>query len=116
MSEKLLEEIVADGRLYLIPAIARDIYFLRLAVCSERTTSEDIRYSFSVVKSCTDIVMKRHIPLNDPKHKPTIDIDISPKRLHGSSVEDELENTCETMNGVNLNRENTNNSGHLLGK
>nr|ALG64483.1 dopa decarboxylase [Meretrix meretrix] len=116
LSEKLLEEIVADGRLYLIPAIARDIYFLRLAVCAERTTSEDIRYSFAVIKSCTDRVMRRYIPLNDPKHKATIDIDISPKRLHGSSKEDDLENTCETMKGINLNGDNANHSGHLVGK
>ncbi|XP_060564972.1 aromatic-L-amino-acid decarboxylase-like [Ruditapes philippinarum] len=111
LSEKLLEEIVADGRLYLIPAIARDIYFLRLAVCSERTTSEDIRYSFGVIKSCTDIMMKCHLPTADPKHKPMIDIDISPRRLHVIS-ENDVENVSRGMNGVSLNGNSADLNGH----
>ena len=111
LSEKLLEEIVADGRLYLIPAIARDIYFLRLAVCSERTTSEDIRYSFGVIKSCTDAMMKNHLPTMDPKHKPTIDIDISPRRMH-MTPEDDLQIVCQAINDVSLNGNSLDSNDH----
>ncbi|KAH3887330.1 aromatic-L-amino-acid decarboxylase-like [Dreissena polymorpha] len=88
LSEKLLEEIMATGKIYIIPAIVRDLYFLRLAICAERTTSEDIRRSFEVIKRATDRVMSMHFVI-EGKHKPTIDIDISPLRLHGSCDEDE---------------------------
>ena len=79
---------MATGKIYIIPAIVRDLYFLRLAICAERTTSEDIRRSFEVIKRATDRVMSMHFVI-EGKHKLTIDIDISPLRLHGSCDEDE---------------------------
>lgn len=107
LSEKLLEEIVAGGCIYLIPAISRDLYFLRLAICSERITMDDIRYSFNVIKSCADQVMRQHFTVKDRLHKPKIDIDISPRRLQSTSSEDDdvdsKVNGLHISNGINGN-------------
>ncbi|KAJ8299673.1 hypothetical protein KUTeg_023733, partial [Tegillarca granosa] len=59
LTEQLLQELLKDGRIYLIPAFVRNLYFLRLAVVAERTTSEDIQYSFDVIKQCANNVLKR---------------------------------------------------------
>lgn len=83
LSEKLYDEIMADGRIYLIPAISSDLYFLRFAICAERTTSDDIKYSFNVIKTCTERTLKFPFTKNGFIHKPLIDIDASPRRLHG---------------------------------
>ena len=84
LSEKLYDEILADGRIYLIPAISEDLYFLRFAICAERTTSDDVKFSFSVIKTCADRMLRIPFTKNGFIHKPLIDIDASPKRLHGS--------------------------------
>ncbi|XP_033753053.1 aromatic-L-amino-acid decarboxylase-like [Pecten maximus] len=57
-TERLLQEILQDGRIYLIPAIVHNIYTLRLAICAERTNLDDIAFSFSVIRSCSDRVTK----------------------------------------------------------
>ncbi|XP_069133967.1 aromatic-L-amino-acid decarboxylase-like [Argopecten irradians] len=58
LTEQLLQEILKDGRIYLIPAIVHNVYTLRLAICAERTNSDDIAFSFSVIKTCADAIMK----------------------------------------------------------
>ncbi|XP_021356996.1 aromatic-L-amino-acid decarboxylase-like [Mizuhopecten yessoensis] len=72
-TERLLEEILQDGRIYLIPAIVHNIYTLRLAICAERTNSDDIAFSFSVIQSCSDRVLKRFPPTDDLR-KAVIDV------------------------------------------
>ncbi|KAK3593991.1 hypothetical protein CHS0354_040735 [Potamilus streckersoni] len=80
VTERLLDEILKDGRIYLIPAFVRNIYFLRLAICAERTTSDDIKFSFQVIKSCTDRLLQKVSLKNGYKHVPVIDID-APQNL-----------------------------------
>ena len=58
LSEKLYDEILADARIYLIPAISEDLYFLRFAICAERTTSDDVKFSFNVIKTCADRMLR----------------------------------------------------------
>ena len=84
LSEKLYDEILEDGRIYLIPAISDDLYFLRFAICAERTTSEDVKFSFDVIRTCADRILKKPFIKNGLVHTPLIDIDASPKRLHNS--------------------------------
>lgn len=79
LTELLLSEILEDGRIYMIPALCRDVYFLRLAVVAERTTSEDIRFSFEVIKTCADKVLRssRDFQQDEPV---VVDIDLSRKK------------------------------------
>jgi len=36
------------------------MYYLRFAVCAERTNSDDIRFSFDIIKKCADKVTASH--------------------------------------------------------
>lgn len=105
LSERLLEEVVAEGKIYIIPAISGNLYFLRLAICAERTTVDDVHFSFNVIKTCTDRVMHTHFIREDKQHKPTIDIDISPFRRHStSSIDNEVDFRFKDLvitNGIN---------------
>ncbi|XP_046342768.2 aromatic-L-amino-acid decarboxylase-like [Haliotis rufescens] len=75
MTELLHDEIVTDGRIYIIPAIARDVYYLRLAVCAQATTSDDIRFTFNVFLECTERVLGKFNEKNGVNYRPMIDID-----------------------------------------
>uniref|UniRef100_A0A914VWP3 Aromatic-L-amino-acid decarboxylase n=1 Tax=Plectus sambesii TaxID=2011161 RepID=A0A914VWP3_9BILA len=55
-SEKLLKLINEDRRIHLVPAKAHDIYFLRLAICSTKTTSDDILFAWKVICELTERV------------------------------------------------------------
>jgi len=90
------------GRIYLIPAISNELYFLRFAICAERITIDDIRYSFSVIKTSVDVVMCKHFTAHDRKHKPTIDIDISPRRIHSTSSDVEEIESGMKNNHLNI--------------
>ncbi|XP_052065800.1 aromatic-L-amino-acid decarboxylase-like [Mytilus californianus] len=79
LNEKLMEEIIEDRRIFLIPAFDKKIYFLRFAICAERTNSRDVEYSFGVIRDCANNVLAVHskTPL---KHTPVIvDIDQQPR-------------------------------------
>lgn len=74
-----MEEIIEDKRIFLIPAFDKNVYFLRFAVCAERTNSRDVEYSFGVIRDCANNVLAVHskIPL---KHTPVVvDIDQQPR-------------------------------------
>lgn len=79
LTELLLSEILEDGRIYMIPALCRDVYFLRLAVVAERTTSEDIRFSFEVIKTCADKVLRSSGDFKEDEPV-FVDIDLSRKK------------------------------------
>lgn len=79
LTELLLSEILEDGRIYMIPALCRDVYFLRLAVVAERTTSEDIRFSFKVIKTCADKVLRSSGDFKEDEPV-FVDIDLSRKK------------------------------------
>ncbi|XP_034237002.1 aromatic-L-amino-acid decarboxylase isoform X2 [Thrips palmi] len=53
-SEALLKRINGHGKIHLVPSKVRDVYFLRLAVCSRYTNSEDIRQSWDEVRTQAD--------------------------------------------------------------
>ena len=48
-SETLLKLINDDRRIHLVPAKVHDIYFLRLAICSTKTTSADLQFAWKVI-------------------------------------------------------------------
>lgn len=56
-SEALLKRINGAGKIHLVPSKVRDTYFLRLAVCSRYTNSDDIRQSWEEVRKRADEVL-----------------------------------------------------------
>lgn len=53
----LLKRINGHGKIHLVPSKIRDKYFLRMAVCSRYTESDDIRLSWEeVAKHSTDLL------------------------------------------------------------
>lgn len=74
LTERLMEEIIEDRRIFLIPAFDKNVYFLRLAICAERTNSDDVQYSFSVVRDCATNVLALQSKTSK-NSRPVIDID-----------------------------------------
>lgn len=56
-NEVLLKLINDDGRIHLVPSKFRDTYFLRFAVCASRTTSKDVRFSWTVIQELSEKVL-----------------------------------------------------------
>lgn len=57
-SERLLKRINERGLIHLVPSKIGEIYFLRMAVCSRLTESDDIKLSWNEVKSAADEILK----------------------------------------------------------
>lgn len=49
LNEALLKRINGRGKIHLVPSKINDVYFLRMAVCSRFTASEDMDYSWAEV-------------------------------------------------------------------
>ncbi|RCN45293.1 hypothetical protein ANCCAN_08689 [Ancylostoma caninum] len=49
-NEALYKAINKDRRIHLVPSKVQDIFFLRLAICSQLTTDEDVRFAYDVCK------------------------------------------------------------------
>ena len=54
LNKELLDRINADGRIYMVPAECKAVYFLRFAVCATRTEAEDIEFAWNVIVELTD--------------------------------------------------------------
>lgn len=54
LNEQLLKLINGRGKVHMVPAKINDVYFLRMAVCSRFTKSEDIDYTWNEVKSAAN--------------------------------------------------------------
>lgn len=57
INENLLKRINGRGNIHLVPSKIKETYFLRMAVCSRFTTSEDMDYSWSEVAKAADEVL-----------------------------------------------------------
>lgn len=49
LNEALLKRINGRGKIHMVPSKIGDVYFLRMAVCSRFTNSEDMEYSWAEV-------------------------------------------------------------------
>lgn len=96
LTEKLLSEILEDGKIYMIPAFSRGTYFLRLAVVAERTTTDDIQYSYDVIRRCADKVLSSSVD-SEADEPVVVDIDLPRKK---SSVNGDNRDTVR-VNGHN---------------
>ncbi|KAK7576160.1 hypothetical protein V9T40_012446 [Parthenolecanium corni] len=50
MNEELLEKINTRGKIFLVAAKIKDLFFLRFAICSRYTQSADIQFSWDEIK------------------------------------------------------------------
>lgn len=64
LNENLLKRINGNGKIHLVPSKIRDTYFLRMAVCSRYTESEDIKFSWDEVQSLANDVLAEGRPGN----------------------------------------------------
>lgn len=64
MNEALLKRINGNGKIHLVPSKIRDVYFLRMAVCSRYTESEDIKFSWQEVQTLATDVLAEGRPGN----------------------------------------------------
>jgi len=64
LNENLLKRINGNGKIHLVPSKIRDVYFLRMAVCSRYTESEDIKYSWDEVQALATDVLAEGRPGN----------------------------------------------------
>ncbi|XP_054285174.1 aromatic-L-amino-acid decarboxylase [Macrosteles quadrilineatus] len=64
LNENLLKRINGNGKIHLVPSKIRDTYFLRMAVCSRYTESEDIKFSWDEVQSLATDVLAEGRPGN----------------------------------------------------
>lgn len=58
INEKLLKRINGNGKIHLVPSKIRDVYFLRMAVCSRYSESSDMIYSWNEIKTLTEELLK----------------------------------------------------------
>ena len=56
MNRELVKRITDDGRIHLVAAQEKGVYFLRFAVCSKNTESSDITYAWKVITELAYIV------------------------------------------------------------
>lgn len=54
LNEALLKRINGRGKIHLVPSKIGDVYFLRMAVCSRFTTTDDMEYSWAEVSEAAD--------------------------------------------------------------
>lgn len=54
LNEALLRRINGRGKIHMVPSKINDVYFLRMAVCSRFTVSEDMEYSWAEVSEAAD--------------------------------------------------------------
>ncbi|XP_073823149.1 aromatic-L-amino-acid decarboxylase isoform X1 [Musca autumnalis] len=59
LSENLLKLINGRGNIHMVPSKIRDVYFIRMALCSRFTKSEDMVYSWNEVSAAADELLKK---------------------------------------------------------
>lgn len=57
VNEKLLKRINARGTIHLVPSKIRDVFFLRMAVCSRLSEEKDMELSWKEVQESADDIL-----------------------------------------------------------
>ncbi|XP_071531630.1 aromatic-L-amino-acid decarboxylase isoform X2 [Panulirus ornatus] len=60
VNESLLKKLNAGGVIHLVPSKINDIYFLRFAVCSRLTESQDVQVAWQEVLKQTELVLQKN--------------------------------------------------------
>ena len=53
----MLKMIKDDGKIYMVPGIVNDIYYVRFAICAEATEEHHVDYAWNIIKKFTDIIL-----------------------------------------------------------
>lgn len=61
INEKLLKTINGRGLIHMVPSKIRDVYFLRMAICSRYTEKEDVELSWKEVKETADEILNHDL-------------------------------------------------------
>jgi aromatic-L-amino-acid decarboxylase len=58
LNETLLKSIQNDKRIYLVPAMVKKIFFLRMVICSTLTEKKHIDFAWKVIDECATELLK----------------------------------------------------------
>ena len=93
----LHDDIMAHGRIYIIPAYATakgvNVYFLRVAMVSEYMTSADVQVTFEAIRQSASHVLKTSTARaedKDDKYMPMINNDACPADFKNQADEQAL--------------------------
>ena len=64
LTEKLLQRVVDDGRVYVVGASSKGVYFIRLAICAQRTSEESLRGVFEIFKNMATEVINEKLKIS----------------------------------------------------
>ncbi|XP_018025861.1 aromatic-L-amino-acid decarboxylase, partial [Hyalella azteca] len=56
-NKRLLQRLNKDGDIHLVASEARGVYFLRVAVCSRFTESEDMEFAWRTIERTTSVML-----------------------------------------------------------
>ena len=60
LSEQLLRDLNADGKIHLVPSKMKDVFFLRLAICAPDSQTSDVKHAWEVIQKAADAVLTSH--------------------------------------------------------
>jgi hypothetical protein len=49
--------ITDEGKIYMVPGMVNDVYYLRFALCAEATEKLHVDYAWSIILKFTDIIL-----------------------------------------------------------
>lgn len=58
-NEKLVHDINASKKIHITPTVINDIFIIRFAICSTKTTPKDVDYAWSVFQEYTDRILAK---------------------------------------------------------
>ncbi|XP_076436562.1 aromatic-L-amino-acid decarboxylase-like [Babylonia areolata] len=57
LTERLVKELREDHKVHILPAMMKEVYFLRLSICGPYVTSSDVKYTWDVIRQAADVIL-----------------------------------------------------------
>ncbi|KAI1729744.1 pyridoxal-dependent decarboxylase conserved domain-containing protein [Ditylenchus destructor] len=61
LNERLCTAINEDGRIHIVAAQSHEVYFLRFAVCSQKTTMKNVENAYQTIIEVANSLLKSHV-------------------------------------------------------
>merc|ERR1712203_918198 len=61
LNKKLLSMINNSGRLHMVPTYMKDEYVIRMAVCAETATEDDMQAAWEITREMADLLLEDSI-------------------------------------------------------
>ncbi|XP_059167319.1 aromatic-L-amino-acid decarboxylase-like [Physella acuta] len=80
LNERLMERVNKSGMVHMVPGMLNDKYILRLAVCTPRTTEDDISFAWDVIRSTAGELLKKRPRLDSTQRSGSLLETVSKRR------------------------------------